>query len=177
MPRLTALQSVPCELKKEIFLQECWRIEDKKIQGVVFNEMKGNYASFTSVAGDAILDSVSGGTCYAFDSGGDPIVIHELTHEKLKAFHKKHYCTNNCLVFLYGNIPTEEQLDFLDENEFIVRPCNYHASNPGVGSRVVDCGFSASALSMLWAQCIWNALKTPFMPLKGKLKKSEIKPT
>ncbi|MCR5081017.1 MAG: insulinase family protein [Treponema sp.] len=103
-------------LKKEIFLQECWRIEDKKIQGVVFNEMKGNYASFTSVAGDAILDSVSGGTCYAFDSGGDPLVIPELTHEKLKAFHKKHYCTNNCLVFLYGNIPTEEQLDFLDEN-------------------------------------------------------------
>lgn len=103
-------------LKKEIFSQECWRLEDDKIQGVVFNEMKGNYASFMNVSGDAIEGALQKGTCYEHDSGGDPLAIPELTHSKLKAFHKKHYCTNNCLVFLYGNIPTEEQLDFLDEN-------------------------------------------------------------
>lgn len=108
-------------LRPEVFLQECWRLEpDKKnnctIQGVVYNEMKGNYSSFNSVAGDEVMACLYPGSVYNYDSGGDPLVISSLTLEKLRAFHKKHYCTNNCLVFLYGNIPTEEQLDFLEEN-------------------------------------------------------------
>lgn len=108
-------------LKPETFLQECWRLElDKKnkcsIQGVVFNEMKGNYSSFISVASDEISKSLFPNSIYNFDSGGDPLVIPSLTLKKLKAFHKKYYCTNNCLLFLYGNIPTEKQLDFIEEN-------------------------------------------------------------
>ncbi|MBQ0039839.1 MAG: insulinase family protein [Treponema sp.] len=108
-------------LRKETFLQECWRPEpDAKgkpsIQGVVFNEMKGNYASFNGVAGDVVFENLVPGSIYDNDSGGDPLVIPSLTVEKLRAFHKKYYCTNNCLVFLYGDIPTEEQLDFLDAN-------------------------------------------------------------
>lgn len=107
-------------LRPEVFSQECWRLEtDEKnnpsIQGVVFNEMKGNYSSFTSVASDAILNALYPDSVYNLDSGGDPLVIPSLTLEKLRAFHKKYYCTSNCLVFLYGNIPTEKQLDFLNE--------------------------------------------------------------
>ena len=108
-------------LRSEVFSQECWRLEhDEKgnpsIQGVVFNEMKGNYSSFNSVAGDVIGEALVPGSVYNLDSGGDPLEIPDLTVQKLKAFHKKYYCTSNCLVFLYGNIPTEEQLDFLNEN-------------------------------------------------------------
>ena len=49
-------------LRPEVFSQECWRLEtDEKnnpsIQGVVFNEMKGNYSSFTSVASDAVVNA------------------------------------------------------------------------------------------------------------------------
>lgn len=108
-------------LRPEVFAQECWRLEPDEdgnygIQGVVFNEMKGNYSSYNSVAGDLVGNALFPDTMYSNDSGGDPLVIPTLTLEKLKAFHKKYYCTANCLVFLYGNIPTEEQLDFLDEN-------------------------------------------------------------
>lgn len=107
-------------LRPEVFSQECWRLEtDEKnnpsIQGVVFNEMKGNYSSFTSVASDAVVNALYPDSIYNLDSGGDPLVIPSLTLEKLRAFHKKYYCTSNCLVFLYGNIPTEKQLDFLIE--------------------------------------------------------------
>lgn len=108
-------------LNVETFLQEGWRIETDQngnpvIQGVVFNEMKGNYSSFNSVATDAVLNASVLGTGYEKDSGGDPLEIPTLSYEQFKEFHKKYYCAANCLVFLYGNIPTEEQLDFLNEN-------------------------------------------------------------
>ncbi len=105
-------------LKKGAFLQEAHRIEldengKPSIQGVVYNEMKGAYSSFESVASDVQLRSLFPDTNYAFDSGGDPMDIPEFSYEAFKAFHKKYYRPENCLVFLYGNISTEEQLDFL----------------------------------------------------------------
>ena len=50
-------------LSPEIFLQEAHRLELDKdgnysIQGVVYNEMKGNYSSFDSLAGDAAVRSI-----------------------------------------------------------------------------------------------------------------------
>lgn len=106
-------------LKKEIFMQEAHRLEwDENgkpcIQGVVYNEMKGVYSSFESAASDAVDNVLLEGTFYEHDSGGDPLVIPELTLSKLKAFHKTYYCPANCQLFLYGNIPTEEQLAFID---------------------------------------------------------------
>ena len=108
-------------LKKEAFHQEAHRIEidengKPSIQGVVYNEMKGSYSSFESVACDIQLRSLFPDTNYAYDSGGDPLSIPHFTYEDFKAFHKKYYRPDNCLVFLYGNIATEEQLDFLQEN-------------------------------------------------------------
>ena len=107
-------------LKPEIFLQECHRLElDKNgkpsIQGVVYNEMKGNYSSFENIASEICSNVLFSDTNYAFDSGGDPLEIPKLTLSKLRAFHKKYYCPANCRLFLYGNIPTREQLDLLDK--------------------------------------------------------------
>lgn len=107
-------------LKNEAFMQEAHRIElnekgDFEIQGVVYNEMKGEYSSFESVAETKILRSLFPDTNYSFDSGGDPLEILNFTYEDFKAFHKQFYTPQNCLLFLYGNIPTEEQLDFLQE--------------------------------------------------------------
>lgn len=106
-------------LRPEIFSQECCRLEPGAdgapvLQGVVYNEMKGNYASFERVASDEIERAVLGGTSYACDSGGDPLAIPSLTLQRLRAYHRRHYCARNCRLFLYGNIPTEEQLDFID---------------------------------------------------------------
>ncbi len=108
-------------LQKEIFMQEAHHLEldengEPVIQGVVFNEMKGAYSSFDSIAMDSSLHSMFKGSIYEKDSGGDPDFIPFITHEELKDFHNRWYRPDNCFVFLYGNIPTEDQLDFLQEN-------------------------------------------------------------
>lgn len=108
-------------LKEGAFLQECHRMELDKdgnpcLQGVVYNEMKGNYASFEDVAYDSINRPVMEGSEYVHDSGGDPLVIPSLTYEAFKDYHRRYYCTANCLCYLYGNIPLEEELDFLVEH-------------------------------------------------------------
>ncbi len=107
-------------LKKEVFMQEGVRLEvegkNKTISGVVYNEMKGEYSSFESIAMQKPIEALLAGTHCTTDFGGDPLFIPELTYKHFKEFHKKHYCAANCRVFLYGNIPTEEQLDFLEKN-------------------------------------------------------------
>lgn len=108
-------------LSEETFMQEGRRLEldhkgKPKIVGVVFNEMKGVYSSFTGAVGDAIDRALVPDTVYAKDSGGDPLEIAKITYKEFKDFHKKYYSPQNCLVFLYGNIPTEKQLDFLQKN-------------------------------------------------------------
>ncbi len=113
------------KLDPEIFMQEAHRldIDDNGkvvLKGVVFNEMKGSYSSFESVMMDCAMTSVLKGSIYEKDSGGDPLVIPTLTHKDFVAFHDKWYRPENCFVFLYGNIPTKEQLDFLQTN-FITR--------------------------------------------------------
>ena len=67
-------------LEEWTFRQEGHRFERDaeghvSIQGVVFNEMRGNYSSFDNVAGDWSLKSLLGGTVYEHDSGGDPADI------------------------------------------------------------------------------------------------------
>ena len=108
-------------LSRETFLQEGRRLEldakkNPKIVGVVFNEMKGSYSAFAGSVGDAIDKALLSDTIYAKDSGGDPLEVAKLTYKEFKDFHKKYYSPQNCLVFLYGNIPTEKQLDFLQKN-------------------------------------------------------------
>lgn len=113
------------KLDYETFIQEGHRLEmDEKgklsIQGVVYNEMKGNYSAFMDVAIDKQIRALYPDSFPAFDSGGDPLVIPSLTYQEFLDFHQKFYNPDNCLLYLYGNIPTAEQLDYLDEH-FIAR--------------------------------------------------------
>ncbi|GHU25600.1 peptidase M16 [Spirochaetia bacterium] len=101
------------------FMQEGHRIEynnSGKLNriGVVYNEMKGAYSSMDAIVFESLTRELLPDTIYAFDSGGDPEHIPELTWEKLKAFHRSRYAPANCRIFLAGNIPTEQQLEFLD---------------------------------------------------------------
>ncbi len=107
-------------LDEQIFAQEAHRFEldddgNVSLQGVVYNEMKGAYSSFENVVGDHFLHAMLDGTSYQWDSGGNPSVIPSLTHEGLKAYHAKYYSPSNCKIFLCGNIPTQKQLDFIEE--------------------------------------------------------------
>jgi Zn-dependent M16 (insulinase) family peptidase len=104
------------------FMQEGHRLEYQdgrlSITGVVYNEMKGAYSSLDTYAGHWSVKAVMPGTPYDFDSGGDPQEIPQLTWEGLKEFHRSRYSPANCRIFLAGNIPTEKQLSFLNEQFF-----------------------------------------------------------
>jgi Zn-dependent M16 (insulinase) family peptidase len=114
-------------LSEWTFMQEGHRIElvppqgdDGKarglsITGVVYNEMKGAYSSLDAYAELWSAKAVLPNTPYAFESGGDPECIPDLTWADLKTFHQARYAPANCRVFLAGNIPTEKQLSFLNE--------------------------------------------------------------
>lgn len=112
-------------LRKETFMQEGIRLEknpDGKLewQGIVYNEMKGSYSDSAAVLDEYSRRTLFPDTAYKYDSGGVPDSITELTYEQFQAFHKKYYSPSNCRIFLYGNIDTEKQLEFL-EREFLYR--------------------------------------------------------
>jgi Zn-dependent M16 (insulinase) family peptidase len=88
--------------------------EKLSITGVVYNEMKGVYSSLDNYAALWSVKALFPGTVYAWDSGGDPEHIPSLSWEDLRQFHARRYSPANCRIFLAGNIPTEEQLDFIN---------------------------------------------------------------
>jgi Zn-dependent M16 (insulinase) family peptidase len=109
-------------LSEYTFMQEGHRLslsgkgKDEKlsITGVVYNEMKGAYSSLDTYAALWSVKSLFPATVYAWDSGGDPEHIPGLSWEELRDFHAQRYSPANCRIFLAGNIPTEEQLDFIN---------------------------------------------------------------
>ncbi len=81
-----------------------------RFKGVVFNEMKGAMANPVAIlfraAGRALFPDLT----YAYNSGGDPREIPNLTWENLRAFHSRHYHPSNAYFYTYGNLPLEETL-------------------------------------------------------------------
>ncbi|MBT3271817.1 MAG: peptidase M16, partial [Spirochaetales bacterium] len=108
-------------LKKEIFHQEGRRFVlndsgELEVDGVVFNEMKGNYSNHESIVGEWSYRSLFPESPYRFDSGGEPQAIVDLTYQDFLNLHALWYHPSNCQIFLYGNIPTEKSLGFIEEN-------------------------------------------------------------
>ncbi len=107
-------------LKKEVFHQEGHRLEfddegNLNIVGIVFNEMKGAYSDHDSIVGEWCYRSLLPDTQYYYDSGGEPEAIPDLTYGQFKEYHETYYHPSNCKVFLYGNISSEKQLQFLED--------------------------------------------------------------
>jgi Zn-dependent M16 (insulinase) family peptidase len=108
-------------LRKEFFHQEGHYLRYNAdgaldLSGIVYNEMKGNYATHDSLVADWSYRSLLPDTPYAHDAGGDPAEITNLTYEDFVGFHRSYYHPENARVFVYGNIPTDEYLDFLDRH-------------------------------------------------------------
>ncbi|MCK5153103.1 MAG: insulinase family protein, partial [Spirochaetales bacterium] len=80
-----------------------------------FNEMKGAYSDHDSIVGEWCYRSLLPDTQYYYDSGGEPEAIPDLSYGQFKEYHETYYHPSNCKVFLYGNIPSEKQLKFLEE--------------------------------------------------------------
>lgn len=105
---------------EKIFRQEGWHYEtdengDIIYNGVVYNEMKGAFSSPDDVLEREILNSLFPDNTYAFESGGDPENIPDLTYEDFLKFHSIYYHPSNSYIYLYGDMDVEENLDFLDK--------------------------------------------------------------
>lgn len=106
-------------LRRETFLQEGHHLEfaadgTPSLSGIVFNEMKGVYSSPESLMYKALQENLYPESPYAFDSGGDPERIPDLTYEQFREFHRTYYSPTNARFFLYGDIPIEAHLRFLN---------------------------------------------------------------
>lgn len=98
--------------------------------GVVFNEMKGALSTPEAVIEDDLCRALFPDTCYAFESGGDPDVIPELTYEQFLANHAQHYRLDNSYTILYGDLHLQSALDKLEEHFSAVNPVAPDAPAP-----------------------------------------------
>ena len=115
-------------LEQTSFKQEGHRIEpvepdhrdletqpvELEYKGVVYNEMKGAMSSPSQVMGRSLLKALYPDTTYSNNSGGEPSVIPQLTHEGLKAFHARYYHPSNAFFYTYGSFDLEDTLEFIN---------------------------------------------------------------
>lgn len=106
---------------KFIFLQEGWRYEmeseddELKINGIVYNEMKGAFSNVDDIMDRYSRRSLYPDTVYGIESGGDPKCIPDLTYEQFLDFHRRYYHPSNSYIYLYGNVDAAKELDFIDK--------------------------------------------------------------
>ena len=110
-------------LKHSDFLQEGWRLgpenprepateDNVMFKGVVYNEMKGQMSDASYLYyirfREHLFPSLQ-------NSGGDPEIMTQLTHEKLVDFSRKHYHPSNAKIFSYGSLSLAEHLQHVNE--------------------------------------------------------------
>lgn len=113
--------------EKKIFMQEGWHYElesadsELKINGVVYNEMKGAFSDPGEINDREVVNSLFPDNSYGVESGGDPKSIPDLTYENFLDFHRRYYHPSNSYIYLYGNMDMAERLDWIDKNYL----CNF----------------------------------------------------
>lgn len=123
----------------EIFYQEGWHYEIKDNEslidrnGVVLNEMKGEYASENTIIISELKKLLFLGTSAQRDSGGKPDQIPELSYEQFVETHKTYYHPSNSLIVLDGTIDIDSVMFYLDQyldkfekREVIEEEINFH---------------------------------------------------
>ncbi len=102
------------------FRQEGWHYEldspegELSCNGVVYNEMKGAFASADSELQYRLQRALTPDNCYGYESGGHPDHITELTYENYKASHARFYHPSNSRIFLDGDVDIDTVLGKLD---------------------------------------------------------------
>lgn len=78
-------------------------------------------------------------------------------------------------VITLGNhsLKRPEILNYLDENEFIIRPCNYHPSANGRGMVILDTRFCRVAVINLQGSVYLDAIENPFDAIDREIKKAQ----
>ena len=112
------------------FLQEGWHYEmmDEEsvpsYKGIVYNEMQGAMSSPISQILEYTNQVLYKGSCYQYNSGGDPEVIPNLTFDYYKNFYHKHYHPSNGVIYLYGKMDLMEKLAFIDSEYLLPTTSN-----------------------------------------------------
>lgn len=106
--------------KPEIFRQEGWHYEldeagKPSYKGVVFNEMKGSFASADEQVSVALNRGLFPDSPYGYVSGGDPARIPDLSYEAFLDSHRRFYSPSNAYVFLDGDLDIQTVLGILDD--------------------------------------------------------------
>lgn len=105
-------------LTPEVFGQEGWHYQTAPdgslfIQGVVYNEMKGAYASPDGLLAEYSQQALFPDITYGLDSGGHPESIPGLTFEAFMNFHRRYYHPSNAFIFFSGDDDPEYRLEVL----------------------------------------------------------------
>lgn len=109
-----------CVTGSDVFRQEGWHYELEEPEGelicngVVYNEMKGAYASPDTRMLSEMNRSLFPDNCYGFESGGDPKHIPDLTYEKYVENYRRFYHPSNARIFLDGTMDLDAVLAKLD---------------------------------------------------------------
>ena len=100
------------------------------IRGIVYNEMRGAYSDPDNLIARVSTQNLFPDSAYGLDSGGDPAAIPALDYAAFTAYYRAFYHPANSYICLYGDIPTETQLAFLNERLSAIEPA------PPVDSRL-----------------------------------------
>ncbi|EPZ32580.1 Peptidase M16 domain-containing protein [Rozella allomycis CSF55] len=110
-------------LKREDFMQEGWRLEQRDLgdvdsevefKGVVFNEMKGALSDSNSVFENEWQKAMFEGSKFGVNSGGDPSEILRLGYEELVRFRNENYHPTNAYFVSYGDVNVLNVMEYLD---------------------------------------------------------------
>ena len=91
--------------ERKIFEQEGWHYEmdspdgELTYNGVVYNEMKGAFSSADEILGRQVKAALYPDTTYAYESGGDPEFITDLTYESYLDFYHTYYHPSNTYIY------------------------------------------------------------------------------
>ena len=107
--------------REDIYRTEAWRYEMKDaespltLNGTVYSEMTGAI-DLQRAALDNANAVTFPGAALAFNYGGKPEFIPDMTWDALKNYHDKYYHPSNCIAYLYGSFDNYTAfLKLLDE--------------------------------------------------------------
>lgn len=102
-----------------------------RINGVVYNEMKGTLSNPETVLFNALSAALFPDTLYRFESGGTPKAIPTLTYEDFLEQHARHYRPDNSYIHLYGDLDIDRVLAFIDERHLAPLAASQAANEAG----------------------------------------------
>ena len=107
---------------KKVFEREAWRyeLEDADspltVNGVVYNEMRGNYGNMDWVESENCKKSIFKDTNQQYDAGGVPSSILDLSYEEFLDVYNKNYTPSNSFMVLYGDVDYGKFFKMINDN-------------------------------------------------------------